>query len=77
MKNSHISRHIRLVLCLILLSMVVSCFTGCGGAPGMTARQVHRRHVDVMKTDMLQLQDDIDAILMIDRPSRLSRYITR
>ena len=76
MKNSHISRHIRLVLCLFLLSVVASCLVGCS-APGLTSGEVHRRHVDSMKTSMLQMQDDIDAALMIDRPSRLSDKITR
>ena len=77
MISNHITRHVRLILCLLLLSVVVSCLAGCGGAPGLTSKDVHRRHVDVVKTDMLQLQDDIDAILMIDRPSRLSEKLTR
>jgi len=78
MMNNHISRHVRLVLCLFVLSMVVSCLLGCNaGAPGLTAREVHRRHVDTMKTGILQMQDDIDAVLMIDRPSRLSEKATR
>ena len=76
MKNNHISRHVRLVLCLFLLSVVASCLVGCG-ATGLTSGEVHRRHVDSMKTSMLQMQDDIDAILMIDRPSRLSDKIVR
>jgi hypothetical protein len=78
MTNNHISRHVRLVLCLFLLSMVVSCFVGCGGgAPGLTANEVHRRHVDTLKTSRLQWQDDVDAFFLIDRPSRLSDKITR
>lgn len=78
MINNHISRHVRLVLCLFVLSMVVSCLLGCNaGAPGLTAREVHRRQVDSLKTSMLQMQDDIDAILLIDRPSRLSEKATR
>lgn len=76
MKNNHISRHVRSILCLFLLSVVASCLVGCS-APGQTAGQVHRRHVDATRTYMLQMQDDVDAILMIDRPSRLSEKITR
>ena len=77
MRKHHISRHVRLVLCLFVLSMVVSCLAGCAGAPGLTAEEVHRRHVDYKTTSILQMQDDIDALLMIDRPSRLSDKITR
>jgi hypothetical protein len=42
------------------------------GALGETPRQVHQRHVDVFNTDMTQIQDDIDAVFLIDKPSRLS-----
>lgn len=63
---------------LLLAAVIVTSFgiTGCA-APGRTKEQVHRDHVSTFSMDMLQLQDDIDTVLMIDRPNRLSPYITR
>ena len=61
---------------LIVLLAVTVLATGCA-APGLTKEGVHRRHVETFRNDVWQLQDDIDAILMIDRPSRLSPMMVR
>jgi hypothetical protein len=50
--------------------------TGCG-APGETWAEVNRRHHRVITTDMLQLQSDLDAWLLLDRPSRSSQFMVR
>jgi hypothetical protein len=50
---------------------------GCAGSPGMTAKEVHREHVNAVSADWLLLQKDIDEFLMIDQPSRLGDSITR
>jgi hypothetical protein len=60
----------------VLIAVVSILVTGCG-APGLTSRGVHRRHVETFRNDIWQLQDDIDAALMIDRPSRLSPMMVR
>ena len=59
-----------LLMCLGLL------MGGCK-APGMTRQQVHMRHVDAIEQNWLQMQDDIDAVFLIDRPSRMSRMMVR
>ncbi len=64
------------MIMFVLLVAVTILATGCA-APGLTKDEVHRRHVDTWDTRKLQLQDDIDAWLMIDRPSRLSRMYVR
>lgn len=64
------------MMMIVLLAAVTILATGCA-APGLTKDEVHRRHVDTWDTRKLQLQDDIDAWLMIDRPSRLSRMYVR
>ena len=50
---------------------------GCAGSPGMTAREVHREHVNYIGANWLMLQKDIDEFLMVDRPSRLGNQIVR
>lgn len=63
---------------LCILAAVAMFSVGCWmGAPGETSRQVHQRHVDVLKTNMLQVQDDVDAVMLFDRPSKLSDKVIR
>ncbi len=62
---------------LLLLLMTVSILTAGCAAPGLTKQEVHRRHKNVFNNDLLQMQEDIDAVLMIDRPSRLSDMMVR
>ena len=65
------------VITMLLVLVAVSLLsTGCA-APGMTKEQVHRRHVDALDTQMLELQESIDAWLMLDRPPRTTRYYVR
>ena len=60
-----------------IVLFALTTLTGCMSAPGMTSQEVHRRHMNMIKQDTLMLQDDIDAVFMIDRPSRLTPYSTR
>jgi len=64
------------VIVLILLVAVSLLATGCA-SPGLTKNEVHRRHINTFQNDVWQLQDDIDSVLMIDRPSRLSNMMVR
>lgn len=57
--------------------MAVTTLTGCMPAPGMTSKDIHRRHMNVLKQNTLMIQDDLDTIFMIDQPSRLTSYTVR
>lgn len=61
---------------LAAVTAISLLMTGCA-APGLTRQGVHRRHVETFQNDIWQFQDDIDAALMIDRPSRLSPMMVR
>ena len=69
------------LLKVLLFSAVCSCcvlFTGCAmQAPGETADEVSIRHKRVIKTTMMQMQADLDAYMMLDKPSKLSDRIIR
>lgn len=78
MKISTIIRQFRVICCLCVLCAVVLSVAGCNmGAPGLTSKEVHRRHLDVVNTSKVQWQDDIDAWLLLDRPSRLGGKLVR
>lgn len=75
----------RIIITVLLAATVVGLLgvTGCSaprmtwGAPGMTSKQVDQRHYEAIQTDLWQLQDDIDAFFLIDRPSRMHRLPVR
>lgn len=58
-------------------ALLIFVLTGCAGAPGLTAREVDRRHVNVTKSNWLMIQDDLDSIFLWDQPSRLSEMPVR
>lgn len=63
---------------LLLLAAVLMGSTGCSmQAPGLTKNEVERRHLDAWRNSMWQMQDDWDAVWMIDRPSRQSPMYVR
>ena len=76
-------RH-KVVFSLLLLAVFV-VITGCSpekkvvglAAPGLTKEQVNQRHHEAIKVDMWQLQDDIDAFFLFDRPGRMHRLVVR
>ena len=70
-----ISKYANLVVCLSITIMAMSCLTGCQGA-GETRAEVNRRHHRVVNTNLQRLQDDVDSVLLLDKPTRLSeKYI--
>ena len=78
MKKLNIRQYISLGLYLCLLTVLIGALAGCAaGTPGETAEEVHTRHVGIIKTNWLEMQDDIDAVLMLDKPSRLSDKLIR
>jgi len=56
---------------------ILVLLAGCAGSPGRTSSEIDRRHQRYIQTNWLQMQDDIDDVLMIDRPSRLSEMFVR
>ena len=76
MKNVLFSRHFRVIVCVCVLCSVGLCLSGCG-TPGQTSAEVHRRQGNALRTNQLQLQDDVDTVLMVEQPSRLSDKFTR
>ncbi|MCK4998414.1 MAG: hypothetical protein KAS23_02725 [Anaerohalosphaera sp.] len=71
-----ISNYTRLVLCLCVAILALSCLTGCQAGAGETRAEVNRRHGRVFNTGMLRIQDDVDSLFLLDRPTRLSdKYV--
>ena len=76
---------IKQVVFSVLLMAVFVALTGCSPetkpwgleAPGLTREEVNQRHVERLQTDNLQLQDDIDAFFLFDRPGRMNRWVVR
>jgi hypothetical protein len=65
----------RLFGSLLVLFFGVVLLGGCSWAhPGETAAEVHRRHVRTVRINNEQLLADIDKVLLIDEPSKLSEY---
>ena len=76
MKNTLRFKNIGSALCLCVLWVVVFCLSGCS-SPGETPSEIHQKHVRTIKTNTLQIQDDIDRVFLIDKPSKLSEKIIR
>ena len=62
-----------LVTSLFLLAVILVA-SGCGAytQPGETAAERGRRHRRILRVNHHQMVDDIDKLLNLDRPSRLS-----
>jgi len=72
------------VLLLTTATIILTGLTGCASgktyglaAPGLTKEEINQRHLERIRTDTWQIQDDIDAIFMFDRPGRMNRLIIR
>lgn len=64
-------------LCVIFLAVIV-LVSGCGiHGQGETAAEGRRRHRRVLATATQQMADDLDAVLLYDKPSKLSELRTR
>jgi hypothetical protein len=61
------------ILSIILLFMVFIPL-GCSSPsqPGETAAEGHRRHQRIARINQQELMADIDMVLMLDEPSRLT-----
>ena len=63
-------------LLMIAAVFVLLLTAGCKG-PGMTQKEVNRRHLNTVDVNTKLIQDDIDKILLLDQPSRQTEYIVR
>ena len=66
----------RATICLCVLALFAVVLAGCG-TPAETADEVRIRHTLINRTNMKQMQDDIDSMLMLDQPSKLSEMHVR
>lgn len=72
MKYIAVLNRFGLVCCLCVLCLMAACLGGCLSSPGETSREIHRKHMNVINTNFLQIQDDVDAVLHLDEPVKLS-----
>jgi hypothetical protein len=69
-KNPNSLRSLLLSICLI--ACIVS-LTGCGGTQSETKAERSRRWKNISRSNLGQIVDDVDAFLMMDRRSKLSK----
>jgi hypothetical protein len=77
MKDAAILKCYGRVCYLCVLCLAFSFLGGCLSSPGETSAEIHRKHMNTIKTNVLQLQDDVDTVLHLDQPTRLSDKYTR
>ncbi len=58
----------------VTLCALVFLSSGCAffSQPGETTDEGHRRHLGVLNTNRQMMMEDIDKVLLLDRPSRLT-----
>jgi len=62
----------KVVLAFILCASVFLLF-GCSFKQlGETTAEGHRRHKRVLRTNQQELMEDIDRVLLLDKPSKLT-----
>ncbi len=64
------------MLVLVAVMLAGGVLSGCK-APGRTKEEVSRRHHEAIQQNFWQLQDDIDAVFLLDRSTRLSESMVR
>jgi hypothetical protein len=61
---------------ILVVAILVSVFMpfGCStfSQPGETAAEGHRRHQRIARINQQELMADIDTVLMLDEPSKLT-----
>jgi len=66
MKRFSISMVLGLALCAF-----VFCLTGCSH-PGQTNAEVHRQHIRNTRINQQEMMEDIDKVMLFDKPSKLT-----
>ena len=76
MKDVAILKCFGRVCYLCVLCLTLAFLGGCLSSPGETSAEVHRKHMNAIKTNMLQLQEDVDTVLHLDQHTKLSdKYV--
>ena len=75
MKKMNVAAWVRSLLVVCALLLVGGC--RLDGPPEETADEVASRHKHILWNDMKQVQSDVDAIFMLDKPTKLSDRIVR
>ena len=70
MKSISICKMILIIASLVFFFMPLGC--NSFSQPGETAAEGHRRHQRTARINQQEAMADIDAVLMLDRPSRLT-----
>ncbi len=66
----------RATICLCVLALFAVVLAGCGTL-SETDDEVRIRHTLINKTRMKQIRDDLDGILMMKEPSKLTDMYVR
>ena len=66
----YVCKVVLVVTSLILVFMPSGCSSF--SQPGETAAEGHRRHLRTVRINQQEMMSDIDAALMLERPSRLT-----
>ena len=62
----------KVILSVILLVLAFASFGCSSQQPGETAAEGHRRHQRIVRINQQEMMADIDMVLMLDQPSRLT-----
>lgn len=68
MKKALVSVFLGFVFCSLIF--VVGCC--CCGQPGETKAEVNRRHVRAYSINHQEMKQDIDRVLLLDEPTKLT-----
>lgn len=63
-----------LIILGVFLSVLLLSCTGCAffSQPGETAAEGNRRHLKTLRVNNQQMMQDIDQVLLLDKPSKLT-----
>jgi len=61
----------RLLVFAVAVVALLQLASGCDH-PGKTASEVHRQHRRAISINQQEMMQDVDAALLLDRPSRLT-----
>ncbi|MCF7956365.1 MAG: hypothetical protein K9M75_11225 [Phycisphaerae bacterium] len=73
-KNLNSLRYLILSTCLVVFVLTL---TGCGGSMSETSAERSRRHKQIVGSGLGQIADDVDAILLLDKRSKLTDKLIR
>ena len=66
----------RLISCLCILIVSAVCMSGCA-APGESRAEIRQRHIGIVNVQKQQIQNDWDALLLLNKSSKLSDMYIR